>query len=76
MCAAASCGPGELCKYSYSGAPDGGVATSCFAVPSGCRVFDCMGKDCPVCIAETCAYYSVLADLIRIDGRTLTCPGE
>jgi hypothetical protein len=75
-CATTSCGPGELCKIAYSGAPDAGNLISCIVVPSGCHVFDCTGKACPACVAAACSGNPDLYDLIQIEGRTLSCPGQ
>jgi len=74
-CDGTTCGSGQLCKDQFSGAPDGGVSTFCIDIPAGCTVFDCHGSQCPPCVAEMCAGFPEVSDLIAIDGRTLTCPG-
>jgi hypothetical protein len=53
-----------------------GVSHGCVTPPDGCPVFDCRGTACPVCIAQTCAYYPELYDGVILTGRTLSCPGE
>jgi len=77
-CESMSCGSGQICVVQVSGidAGAGGDFATCFTVPDGCAVFDCRGRDCPACLTDNCSLGAELADLVTVQGRTLTCPGE
>ncbi len=63
-CASMSCAADEVC---VEAAPGG--ASSCFAVPKGCYIFNCSGVRCAPCIQALCTTTPV-----EVSERNVYCP--
>lgn len=63
-CASATCAADEVC---VEAAPGG--ASSCFAVPDGCYIFNCAGKRCAPCVRALCS-----TEPVEVAGRNVYCP--
>lgn len=63
-CASMACAADEVC---VEAAPGG--ASSCFAVPRGCYIFDCSGVRCAPCIQALCSTKPV-----AVNERNVFCP--